>query len=93
LFWYILLLFSFKFENQTLVQTPSTVNATEFQKCFYLCNGSKNQSKLPLLLKIKSDSVSERVQNPAKIDSGSMATSGTYFQVFVICSATHPKTN
>jgi len=46
-----------------------------------------------ILLKIKSDSGSERAQNPAKIDSGSMATSGTYFQVFVICSATHTKTN
>jgi len=46
-----------------------------------------------ILLKIKSDSGSERAQNPSKIDSGSMATSGTYFQVFVICSATHTKTN
>ena len=44
LFWYILLLFSFKFENQTPVQTPSTIDATEFQKCFYLCNGLKNQA-------------------------------------------------
>jgi len=44
LFWYILLLFSFKFENQTPVQTPSTINATEFQKCFYLSNGLKNQA-------------------------------------------------
>jgi len=44
LFWYILLLFSFKFEDQTPGQPPSTIDATEFQLCFHLCNGIQNQA-------------------------------------------------
>jgi len=60
---------------------------------FSLMQWHSKSSKLLLLLKIKRDSGSERAQNPAQIDSGSMATPGTYLQVFVVCSATHTKTN
>jgi len=50
---------------------------------FSLMQWHSKSSKLLLLLKIKRDSESERAQNPAQIDSGSIATPGTYLQVLL----------
>ena len=93
LFWYILLLFSFKFENQTPVQNLSTIDANEIKKCFHLCNGLKNQANSCYCWKSKVIPGLKKCRILPEVDSGSMATSGTYFQVFVICNASHTKTN